>query len=202
MRRVWLLGVVGLSIVAVSCVQTPDFAKNTADVILRVTKVTGSPGSDDQEDGDFLFSDVAICEEVDGEIICSTVNDNAIIEFEVIPKNPTSSVTNEFNDVLLTNYRVRYTRSDGRNIEGVDVPYAISGSMATQIPAGGSGGAAIVVVRHTAKDEPPLNGLSSGGFQSMLTVTAHISISGKTTNGKNVSTETALEITFGDFANE
>jgi hypothetical protein len=188
---VWLLGVVGLSLGSASCVQTPDFAKNTSDVILTITKVTGLPGNDSLDEGDTLFSDVA------GVII----NDNAQLDFEVIMKNPTGP-TGTFNDVMLTNYTIQYFRSDGRNIEGVDVPYAISGAMGTQIPAGGDGEAVIVAVRHQAKEEPPLNNISTGGSSIVLTTFARITVYGKTINGKNVSATTNLEITFADFADD
>jgi len=198
MSRGWLLGAIGVSLVSASCVQTPDFAKNTADVLLRLTKIQGA-GGDGGTASDFLISDVINCTESDG---CSTFNDNATLNFELTAKNPLSTVTGAFNDVQLTSYSVRYTRTDGRNIEGVDVPFGFSGSMATQVPAGGTGAAAIVVVRHTAKAEPPLNGISNGGFFNMLYCTAHITVFGQTINGKNVSTEGSLEISFGDFANE
>jgi hypothetical protein len=185
------LVVVGLAAALSAC--TPNFAtQSNADVILRIIKITGNPGGQGQEDGDFLNSDVD-----------PVFNDNATIEFESILKNPAVTNVGLFNDILLERYEVVYKRSDGRNQEGVDVPYRISGGMATQVPAGGSGGAAIVVVRHQAKLEPPLLNLSApGGGALVLTVVAEITIHGRTTSGRAVTTSGLLTINFADFIDQ
>ena len=68
------------------------------------------------------------------------------------------------------------------------------------------GEAAIVVVRHQAKEEPPLRnlrfntGLGSGGGTDLFTVIAEITVHGRTGNGRAVSTMGRLQINFADFA--
>lgn len=177
---------------------TADFAtQSEADVILRIVKIIGLEG-EEQEEGDVLFSDVT-----------PVFNDNARMNFEVVPKNPNLPDPGAFNDVFLERYEVRYIRSDGRNTEGVDVPYRFTGGMATLVRAnGGDIPAVIMVVRHQAKLEPPLRNLAfvnptvNGGGQGILTVVAEITVHGRTTSGKAVSATGRLTITFADFADE
>ena len=185
-----------------------DFTRNDqSDVILRITKITGSSGGTGSGSGitDVLNSDVS-----------PVFNDNATVEMAVIAKSPsTEQVLSSFNDVELTRYEVVYTRSDGRNVEGVDVPYRISGPVATLIAANGTGGTSIVVVRHQAKEEPPLRNLKGifvtsaqagvapqFGGAVILTVNAQITIYGTTTAGQTVSARGSLQINFADFADQ
>lgn len=176
---------------------TADFAtQSEADVILRITKIVGIEGEEDEE-GDVLFSDVT-----------PVFNDNARMTFDLVQKNRNAGVVSPLNDVFLERYEVRYIRSDGRNTEGVDVPYRFTGGMATLVPQAEEAEAVIMVVRHQAKLEPPLRNLAfvgptgNGGGQGLLTVVAEITVHGRTTNGKGVSAVGRLTITFADFADE
>jgi hypothetical protein len=186
--------VLGCAVLSFGC--TADFAEQSeADVILRISKIVGLAG-ESEEEGDVLLSDVI-----------PVFNDNALITFQNIAKNP--NVPNGggiFNDVFLERYEVRFFRSDGRNTEGVDVPFRFTGAMATLVPVGGGTvQAAILLVRHTAKLEPPLRNLAfltpivNGGGQGILTVIAEMTFHGRTTSGKAVSTVGRLTITFADF---
>ena len=65
------------------------------------------------------------------------------------------------NEVTVTRYRVTYRRSDGRNTPGVDVPYAFDGAATGTIPSGGALTLDFELVRHVAKEEPPLAQLAS-----------------------------------------
>ena len=60
------------------------------------------------------------------------------------------------NEITVTRYRVTYRRSDGRNTPGVDVPYAFDGAATGTIPSGGTLTLDFELVRHIAKEEPPL----------------------------------------------
>lgn len=183
----------------------PDFAeRGNASVILRITKINGSSGGGAGASGigDVLNSDVC----------CPVVNDNAELTFQVIPKNQGQSARvfpGNLSDVELEQYEVRYFRSDGQNTEGVDVPYRITGAMATVAPFGTNAVANIVVVRHQAKIEPPLKNLTLVGAPSfqgaisggaiVLTTMAEITVRGHTTAGHAVEARGALQINFADF---
>jgi hypothetical protein len=198
MKASWLVPVVALTLAA--CV--PEFAdQGEAPVILRITKITGRAGGGG-ESGDFLLSDLD-----------PVFNDNATISVQLISKNPTlgtgTQISGFANDVLLQSYEVRYFRTDGRNQEGVDVPYRITGPVATQVVMNGEAELAIVVVRHQAKLEPPLKNLTTFASNAdtsqfsgagILTVVAEITLRGRTTAGKAVEARGSLQISFANFA--
>ena len=99
--------------------------------------------------------------------------------------------------VFLDRYEVEYCRTDGRNMEGVDVPYRITGPLRGTCTSprtrGGRGVRGHHVVSHLAKFEPPLSNLV--GFnvagssptdpfvvpgQGIITTIAEITIHGRT----------------------
>jgi hypothetical protein len=201
MKAWWLVPVGALALAA--CV--PDYAaQGDSNVILRITKISAQSGDSGTGSGtgDVLNSDV----------YCPIVNDNATITVQAISKNPSigtgGQITGFANDVLVETYEVRYFRTDGRNQEGVDVPYRITGPVATQVNFTGSNSFTIVVVRHQAKSEPPLRNLV-GVFSEqntvqlpgsgILTVVAEITVRGHTTSGKAVEAQGSLQINFADF---
>ena len=199
----------GLCLVSIGCLAltacTPDFAKdNNSGVLLRVAKITGVGASNGE--GDVLLSDVG-----DG------FNDDAIITLQLFRKNPTVVGSTPLEDVLLERYEVVFFRTDGRNTEGVDVPFRITGPLSGVLHAPGNIGEAeadvvINVVRHQAKLEPPLrnlvgifpaNGTLTLPGQGIITTIAEITVHGTTTNGKGgISATGRLQVTFADFANQ
>lgn len=111
-------------------------------------------------------------------------------------KNPLLSAT-PVDDVRLTRYEVSYRRSDGRGVEGVDVPYRISGNMTITVPAGGDLTTfSVDLVRHQAKLLPPLSNIT--GLQ-IVTMFADVTLSGASISGKNVSTQGTVQVTFADY---
>jgi hypothetical protein len=207
MRSGTLMGLVAMAgLLSSGC--TPDFVKqDESDVILRIVDVDGEPGGDDQDAGDILFSDVC----------CAIFNDDAVLTFQAVPKNALLDTIDFHNDVLLERYEVLYFRSDGRNTEGVDVPYRITGPIGALVSASSGASTEVVlnVVRHQAKIEPPLRNLhgvflqglpASGVFQfggaGILTTIAEITIHGRQVNGKAVQAVTRLQVVFADFGGE
>lgn len=201
MKASWLVPVVALTLAA--CV--PEWAdRGEAPVLLRITKIIATSGGTegDSGTGDVLNSDVC----------CPIVNDNATINVETAVKNPFvgtgPAIEGIANDVMLETYEVRYFRTDGRNQEGVDVPYRITGPIATMVKVGEPATAVIVVVRHQAKSEPPLRNLvlpvaNANTLQlpgaGVLTVVAEITVRGHTTAGKGVEASGQIQINFADY---
>lgn len=177
---------------------TPSFVKgDQSEVILVITKIVGVAGAgpDADQESDFLLSDVV----TGGGVI----NDNATLTFRLDAKNPTLLTPGTFNDVMLERYEVTFTRSDGQNVQGVDVPYAFSGPMATRVLiGGGETGASIVLVRHQAKREPPLRNMWGAGGLEIVSMTANITVHGRTVNGRAVTASGRLQVGFADFADE
>lgn len=202
-----------LCVVSIGCMAlvgcTPDFAKqNNSGVLMRVAEITGSSAT--QPDGEVLFSDVS-----DG------FNDDAVVTLQLFRKNPAVIGSTPLEDVVLERYEVQYFRTDGRNTEGVDVPFRVTGPLSGTLHAPPNVEEAeeqvvINVVRHQAKFEPPLSnllGIFVAGVptnptdplvfpgQGIITAIAEITIHGRTTNDKGgVSATGRLQVTFADFA--
>ena len=192
-----ILAVLLVAVAAAAC--TPGWARqNDSDMLLLMDIVAASAGGEGEE-ATQLLSDPRTP---------SIVNDNAVLTFRVMPKNPNAFVTPEtgigfVNDVILRRYTIRYYRADGRSVEGVDVPYSISGEMNTRVEAGGTEvETSVIVVRHQAKMEPPLRNFTGFGGQGALTMFAEISVYGETISQRAVSATGRLEIVFIDFADD
>ena len=95
-------------------------------------------------------------------------------------KNPNVTAT-AVQDVRVTRYEVSYRRSDGRGVQGVDVPYTISGNMTVTVPAAGETTFSVDLVRHQAKLLPPLSNIT--GLQ-LVTMFADVTLNGATIAGK------------------
>jgi hypothetical protein len=185
-----LLSALLLAVSAVGC--TPDFGENgDAPVLLRVVSIETEEGQE-EESGAFLNSDVS-----------PIFNDNVTLTVEALSKNPRITGNLPLQDVLVERYEVRYIRSDGLNTEGVDVPYTISGGLSVLVPMNGEADVVLVLVRHQAKFEPPLSNLRGAvGGDIVLSVTAEITLHGRTTAGDAVTTRGLVRINFADFAEE
>lgn len=195
----WAGGILAVVLSLPGC--STDLAKTgKADVLLEITQITGQTenGGTAGTAASVLLSDVLF----KGGVF----NDNANISMICIPKNPNSALaTNDFQAVSLDSYEVHYTRADGRNTEGIDVPFSISGAMSGFVPvtigtAVTPSIVAIIVVRHQAKFEPPLSLLAHLGQGELLTTIATITVHGHTLAGQEVSATGQLEIVFADFA--
>lgn len=159
-----------------------DYAEqNASPVILLVNSING---------GAQLDSDVR-----NGEFSTFVCEDEVEVEVGLLNKNPVA-VSAPSSAVQIGSYTVRYIRSDGRGTEGVDVPYRITGSLATTVVPGGTTTFPLEVVRRQAKVEPPLSSI----FQTaLLTVIAEVTVYGTTIAGDNVSATGRLQIDFADF---
>lgn len=113
-------------------------------------------------------------------------------------KNPNSPVSIA-EDVRVSRYTVSYFRSDGRSVEGIDVPFTFSGNTTVLVESGADSTTELVVdlVRHQAKLEPPL--INIVGVQ-VVTMFAEITFYGQTVSGKAVQAKGTIQVTFADFA--
>ena len=141
-----------------------------------------------------ILSDVRGLDEANPDTIVNCQTDVAV---SVRTKNPTQTAA-PVQDVRLTRYEVSYRRSDGRGVQGVDVPYTISGNMTVTVSAGGDATSfPIDLVRHQAKLLPPLSNIT--GLQ-IVTMFADVTLSGATISGSNVSAQGSVQVTFADYA--
>jgi hypothetical protein len=130
-------------------------------------------------------------------------NDIGSATLRTVLKNQGSAVavTNPslLNAVNVTRYHVEYIRADGRNTQGVDVPYAFDGATTVTVtnqPAAVS----FEIVRHNAKEEAPLKALASGHAAIFISTIAHVTFYGRDLAGNDVQGSGDISVNFGDFA--
>jgi hypothetical protein len=118
-------------------------------------------------------------------------------------KNPNVTGVDFRSNIIVQRYEVQYYRSDGRGVEGVDVPFAITGNVTAEVATGTPATIHIEVVRRQAKLEPPLLQLASGsGGSPLFTAFAKITLHGVTAIGQAVTATGTLQIDFADFGDK
>ena len=101
------------------------------------------------------------------------------------------------NEVTITRYRVVYKRADGRNTPGLDVPYPFDGAATGTVQIGASLTLPFELVRHVAKEEPPLRELIfSPTFIASIT---EVTFYGQDRVGNEISVTGTILIEFGNF---
>ncbi len=130
---------------------------------------------------------------------CPTIfGDPGTVTFKLAPRNintTTGPTTN--NEVTVNRVHVEYIRADGRNVPGVDVPYAFDGAITGTVPATGTVSFTFELVRSTAKAESPLIQLRSNG--NILTVIARVTFYGQDRTGNAASATGQIQIDFANF---
>lgn len=173
--------------------------ESRSDSILLVVQITGTDVEDNEVN--FLQSDVVV---VDPDTGSSTVAaDAAMVKFTAQSLDPEPMLgTSYHNDIFVTSYVVSYTRSDGKNQEGIDVPYSFDGSMSSRVEIDTTTDVSFVIVRAVSKLEPPLVNLAKGRGEGELKVSARIDFYGHDTLGKTVKATGYLSIFFANYITE
>ena len=192
MRAVTLLLVAGATTVVGGCSSTVRTGQ--ASSYLIVQRLEGASGA---ETGatfqSVLRSDVS----TKGSIF----EDNGRVTLSLAMKdvtNPTGPTAN--NLITLNRYRIEYRRTDGRNAQGEDVPYAFEGAMGLTV---GEQAVSVVftLVRAQAKLEKPLVTLVGTNNGALLISTiADITFFGKDQTGRDVTVTSSMSINFADWA--
>jgi hypothetical protein len=131
---------------------------------------------------------------------CPTAfNDPGTASVMVVMKDVTVTPTTN-NSVTITRYHVSYSRADGRNTPGQDVPFPIDGASTTTIAAGETGSVAFELVRHTAKRESPLVELQAN--RNHISSTATVTFFGTDQVGNDISATGSIQIDFANFGDK
>jgi hypothetical protein len=175
----------------VSCNPVEDKSESAS--MLLVDNVLGKDASGNS--GNFLQSDVLLS---NGSIIADTAT--ATLRAVTLDPDPLMG-TSPYNDIVLTRYLVSYTRTDGRNTPGVDVPYPFEGSLSTVVKINSTATISFIVVRDVAKTEPPLVRLADiHDSVQELTCTAKVEFYGHDNVNKTVKATGYLTIYFANYA--
>jgi hypothetical protein len=128
---------------------------------------------------------------------CPTAfNDIGQAVLSLAPKNLAVAPTSN-NQVTIISYHVAYSRADGRNVQGQDVPYAFDGAVTATVPPTGTVSLTFEIVRNIAKTESPLVQLIGGA--NIISTIATVTFYGKDQVGNDVSVAGTILIDFGNF---
>jgi hypothetical protein len=160
---------------------------------LIVDSLLAAPGAEPDDMGGNLLSDViTIVDDVP-----SVYNDVAEVTFRLGMKDPALAASpSQANWITVNRYRVRFTRADGRNTPGVDIPYGFDGAMTVTVRDSSTMG--FEIVRHTAKREAPLRALGFSG--TIIQTIAEVTFYGRDQTGREVSVTASILVDFGNFA--
>lgn len=128
--------------------------------------------------------------------------DNGRVILQVALKDvtsPTGPTTNNF--VTINRYHVTFRRSDGRNTQGVDVPYAFDGAITFTVTGQATTGV-FTLVRPQAKLEAPLRALRGGGGALLISTLADVTFYGFDQTGTEVSITGTMSVNFADWADD
>lgn len=166
---------------AASCSDTVRSGQGSS--YLVITNLAGSEGTPVQSD---VVSDTG-----------SVFADSGTASFQLQMKDVLNTPSPN-NAITLTQYHVEYVRSDGRNVQGVDVPYAFDSGVTTTIA--GTGSINFTLVRIQAKEEAPLRALRLQGGAKAISTIARITFYGHDQTGREVSVTGNVEVNFADWA--
>ncbi len=158
---------------------------NTRLVIESITgnDVSGSAGST------IIYSDVLF---TSGGII----NDNAAITATAKLLDTSNAAPTFYQDVMVDQVDVKFSRTDGRNVEGKDVPYGFSTPLSAYIAVDKEVAFSLTVITHNAKLESPLIELRDIVQEKVLALNATLTFYAKDMAGKRLEPVTRTVIIY------
>lgn len=204
-KTVTVTAVVAAVLGATGCGEVARTGRSPA--FLIIDRLEGANGATPSEFSTFVASDVLtlVRKTVAGaEVLVPTIFvDPGRVTMRVGMKNPGTTIAptqpSSLNAITVTRYRVVYKRTDGRNTQGVDVPYAFDGGMTVTVPEDQTAVGFFELVRIMAKDEAPLVRLVNNGGVEFFSTIAEITFYGHDQAGNEVSATGTLSVTFADF---
>jgi len=193
MKKAWRIAFfLSAFLVLYCCNPVEDDSESSS--LLLVDNIIGEDAQGNT--GNFLQSDVLMSS---GSVRADTAT--ATLRAEALDPDPLLG-TSQYNDIVVTRYLVTYSRTDGKSVPGVDVPYPFEGSLSAVVNAGASSTVRFVIVREVAKLEPPLLELVDLGAEVVLTCTAKVEFYGHDTANRTVKATGYLTVYFANYADE
>jgi hypothetical protein len=170
-------------------------------VLLRIDSLDASSGAGSQSFGGYLNSDVQTIVKVNNVDVPTRFSDSGRVTLSLVLRDPgapgVAQTPTELNTVTVTHYRVVYRRTDGRNQQGVDVPWAFDSGMTISVPASAAVQQTFELVRVSAKFEAPLAALTVNG--QALDLIADVTFYGKDMANNDILATGSIGITFANF---
>jgi len=168
--------------------------ETTSSSILIIESITGT-NLDGTDGSTTVFCDVL--EDEDGIINESA---SALLTARLI--DPFAIIDTYYQSIIVDQVDIEYSRVDGRNQEGVDVPYRFSQKVNLTIPISeASSLLSFVLVQHTAKLESPLVELVNLVQEKILKLEARITFHGHDVGGHRIEPVTGtISVWCANFA--
>jgi len=197
--------ILAIVLASVSCGDVVRQGRGPA--MLVIDRLQAASGAKAGEFGGFLNSDVQVLvkQTVAGveQQIPTIVNDLGQVTMRLILKDRGSPAQEAsptpVNSITLSRYRVVFKRADGRNTQGVDVPYAFDGAVTATITESPID-IGFELVRHSAKQEPPLASLVGHGGKIEIATIAEVTFWGRDLVGNDAQVSGSITVDFADFA--
>jgi hypothetical protein len=193
MKKAFSIAVILSVFLVLNCCNPVEDDSRSASLLI-VENIMGTDANGTS--ANFLQSDVLLS---NGSIRADSVT--ATLRTETLDPDPLLG-TSQYNDIVITRYLVSFTRTDGRNVPGQDVPYPFEGSMSTVVNAGSTASVSLVLVREVAKLEPPLIELADLGAETVLTCTAKIEFYGHDMVNRTVKATGYLTVYFANYVDQ
>jgi hypothetical protein len=190
------MGLLALGLASASC---SSVEQGTGTSYLIVNDLAFARGDDPQNFTSVLLSDV---ETVQGGS-ATYFNDLARVRFTLGLKDPGptgSAAPTAVQAITVDRYHVKFVRADGRNAQGVDVPYEFDGAFTVTVSGTGQAQSGFTIVRHDAKREAPLGALRSNNV--IISTIAEITFYGRDQTGHEVAVTANASVDFGNFADK
>ncbi len=196
------VAILALAMTAWSCGEVARQGRSPSQV--TIIRLDAAAGRTPTQFGSPLYSDVLTYVQVGSNPpVANIFSDIGRVEFSLTLKDPgapgVSAAPSPLNQVTFTRFHVTYRRSDGRNTQGVDVPYAYDGAFTVTVPATGTVIGYFELVRSQAKAEQPLRAMINAGGQSFISTIADVTFYGADQAGNTVVVTGSIGVDFGDF---
>lgn len=192
-----ILAILLITLILSSCNPIEDESQSSSMLVLL--NLTGYDLEGNE--ANFLQSDVVKLDEETGSTYVTADTATATLTAKLLqPESPLGP--SQYNSIMLTRYIVSYFRTDGKNSEGVDIPYSFEGSLSTLIEIDQSVDISFIIVREVAKLEPPLINLADGRAEGTINVTAKVEFYGHDLTNKTVKATGYLTIVFANYIDE
>ena len=195
----------GVLVGSVSCGDVARTGRSPSLMVLQ--NLQGASGASPSQFSTFLLSDVQtlVTATVNGEEVRvpTIFNDVGQVTLRLEPKDRglsgTGGTITPLNQVVLSRYHIQFSRADGRNTPGVDVPYPFDGGVTATI-----GESPVSVpfefVRHQAKLESPLRALAGFGGRMFISTIATVTFYGADLAGNEIQVTGTMSVSFSDYA--
>ncbi|HTH00114.1 MAG TPA: hypothetical protein VL882_07595 [Vicinamibacterales bacterium] len=197
-KVVWGSGIRGVAVFALAAAVSScgdQTRQGTASSFLIIGAIEAASGADPSTFSSGLASDVITVK----DNVATVFNDPGRVTLKLALKDPgpaaSPNAPTQNNWITVTQYHVQYVRSDGHNIEGIDVPYAFDGGLTGTVSGDTTLG--FTLVRNQAKMEAPLAALASNPI--IISTVARVTFYGHDQTGREISVTGNVDIAFGNY---